>query len=185
MATLDDRLRDFSGNEKHDLTKVVPGDILVRDMYNNRSYNGTFNVVSIDKKTGILLMSNGDRVNTDGRNRSGLGVYRLPLTDEIEKETNAVLWRRLCYFDYEFLPKDLLIRINNMLDNHLERRAVRREAKRADENSKTKPVENKHADMSERREKSSDKPRPKLSWSTVGKHIDEGETSWKPKKKKH
>ena len=186
MSTLDDKIRDYSGKEKHDLSKVVAGDMLVRDMYNNRSYNGVFNVVSIDKKTRILLMSNGNYVNPDGTNRSGIGVYRLPLRDEIEKETTLVLWRRLCFFDYEFLPKDLLIRLNNILDNHLDRRAARRAdyaASRASEgNGSEKKFRKEPGKSTESR--SSPPTRTKLSWGNIGRNLDDGETSWKPKKKK-
>ena len=94
--------------------------------------------------------------------------------------------RRLCFFDYEFLPKDLLIRLNNILDNHLDRRAARRAdyaASRASEgNGSEKKFRKEPGKSTESR--SSPPTRTKLSWGNIGRNLDDGETSWKPKKKK-
>jgi hypothetical protein len=182
VSKLDERLSKFVGVNEHDLSKVVVGDILVRDVYNNGGFNGCFNAVTIDKKLRTILMSDGSSVDFDGKNKSGFGCYRLPKDDEIEKETNVALWRRLSFFDYEFLPKDMLIRLNNILDNYLDRRNQRRvEMKSRAENTNSTEIRTTKNNVQERR---TFDDKPKRSWSTIAKTLeDKEEQTWKKKNK--
>ena len=181
MSKLDERLSKHIGTETHDLSAVVVGDILIRDVYNNGGFNGCFNVVSIDKKHRTMLMSDGSRVSFDGKNASGLGCYRLPKDDEIENETTTSLWRRLSFFDYEFLPKTMLIRLNNILDNYLDRR-IRRRVEATQQTNVERKISTPNKITSNKVEVAN---RPKRSWSTIAKSLDDNEEqTWKTKKKK-
>lgn len=160
-------------HQHDDLSKVLTGDILIRDVYNKGDINGVVNVVSFDKATKLFLVSDGSYVGLDGKMQgSRLGVvYRLPQGEEIEVDRTKTLIGRLYHFDYETLPRYMLEKLNNSLDVFLERRvesriALANQRAEADQNREAKELINKNPVLKESK------------WAHVGKSI----VDWDQKK---